>query len=109
MQLFQDLLRDRTSDEWLAIFAKEGVNASRMGVIEELMHDEQVLRNGYVVPPVDADMEMPHVVNHPLHLEGVARVGPKRAPELGEHSTEVLESLGYTHEQIQSLREQGVI
>jgi len=109
VQLFQDLLRDRTSDEWLAIFAKEGINASRMGVIEELMHDEQVLRNGYVVPPVDADMGMPLVVNHPLHLEGVARVGPKRAPELGEHSTEVLESLGYTHDQIHSLREQGVI
>lgn len=109
VQLFQDLLRDRTSDEWLAIFAEEGVNASRMGVIEELMQDEQVLRNGYVVPPVDPEMNMPQVINHPLHLEGVARVGPTKAPELGEHTDEVLVSLGYTVAQISSLREQGVI
>lgn len=109
VQLFTDLLRDRTSDEWLALFAREGVNASRMGVIEELIVDPQVLHNGYVVPPVDPGMNMPHVVNHPLHLEGVARVGPRRAPELGEHSNEILGDLGYSAAQIDRLRESGVI
>ena len=54
-------------------------------------------------------MNMPQVINHPLHLEGVARVGPTKAPELGEHTDEVLVSLGYTVAQISSLREQGVI
>lgn len=109
VNLFQDLIRDRDSDEWLEIFQREGINASRMSVVEELMEDEQVLINGMVVPPVDPAVNMPYVINHPVNVDEVPRVGPKKAPDLGEHTDEILGELGLDAGQIAALRERGVI
>ena len=43
------------------------------------------------------------------NVEGVARVGAKKAPELGEHTDAVLAELGYSPEQIQQLHSAGVV
>lgn len=109
VHLFQDLIQDRDSDEWLEIFAREGINASRMNVVEELMTDEQVLVNKMVVPPVDPAMNMAHVINHPVKVDSVPQVGPKRAPDLGEHTDEILSELGIDPAHILELRSRGVI
>lgn len=109
VHLFQDLIQDRDSDEWLEIFAREGINASRMNVVEELMTDEQVLVNKMVVPPVDPAMNMAHVINHPVKVDSVPQVGPKKAPDLGEHTDEILSELGIDPARILELRSRGVI
>lgn len=109
IQLFQDLLKSRTSEEWLEIFHAEGVNATRMAVIEELVDSEQVSANQMAVPPQDDRINMPLVIDHPVGVTGLAKVGPKKAPDLGEHSGEILEELGYSPEDIERLRADGVI
>ena len=107
--LFQDLLKEKTSDEWLEIFHREGVNANRMALMEELVDFEQVTINNMVVPPVDDDVNMPWVIDHPVGVTGLNKVGPRRAPDLGQHSTEILEELGYTAEQVEQLRADGIV
>ena len=109
VQLLKDLLAEQDSDEWIRIFDEHGVNASRMGVIEELVSDEQVLVNDMVVPPRDGDVNMPYVINHPVKVDSVAQVGPRRAPELGEHTTEILSELGFGDAEITALRNKGVL
>ncbi len=109
VSLFQDLIRDRDSDEWMALFEREGINASRMSIVEELVDDEQVRVNAMVVPPAEPAVGMPHVINHPVNVDTVPRVGPKRAPDLGEHTDEILGDLGMDAARIARLRAQGVI
>jgi len=109
VQLLQDLLKERNSEEWLEIFHREGVNVARMAIIEELTTDEQVMANRMVVPPVDKTVNMRHVIDHPVGVRDLPKVGPKRAPDLGEHSEEILAELGYTAEDIARLQANGVI
>lgn len=107
--LLQEILLTRDSDEWLGIFTSTGVPAVRVATVEEAIGDEQVLVNGMAVPPTDSDIEVPLIVNHPINISNLAQVGPRRAPELGEHSRQILEELGYDSDAIQVLRERGVV
>ena len=105
----KDLLLARESGEWLALFTAADVPVNRVGLIEEAMDDPQIRINDMVVPPADDEMGMPLVINHPIKISNVPQVGPKRAPEVGEHSVQILRDLGYSEESIIALHEKGVI
>lgn len=107
--MVQDALLADDSNNWMVKFAEVGINVGRVGVVEETLSDEQVHINKMVVPPVDQSMGVPYIINHPLKADAVKQVGPKRAPEVGEHSAEVLAELGYSQEAIDELRAGGVI
>ena len=108
-ELVQEILITRDADEWVSIFNEMEVPVRKVADVEEAVRDEQVLINKIVVPPVDDDVDVPLIINHPIKISNVAQVGPKRAPELGEHSEEILDSVGYTEAEIQALRDKGVI
>ena len=48
-------------------------------------------------------------VNSPIEVAGCEKVKPTAAPELGEHTTEVLRELGYSKEEIERLLSKGVM
>ena len=48
-------------------------------------------------------------VNSPIEIGGQEKVAPRRAPEVGEHSEQVLREAGYAGSEIAALREAGVI
>ena len=97
------------SKHWLEQFSASQVSVNRVQLVEEAVENEQLKVNEMVVAPADDEMDVPWIINHPVKIDGVAQVGPKRAPDLGEHSREILEELGYATGEIQSLLERGVI
>ena len=99
----------RTSDEWLAEFAALEVPVNRIALVEEAARDEQVLANEIAVAPADEGIAAPLLLTHPVKVASAPPVEPKRAPELGEHTGEVLAELGYSAAEIASMREDGVV
>lgn len=93
----------------MARFDASRVPVKRVGIVEEHENDPQLLDNGMIVPIQEDGFEVPAVVNHPINVANVARVGPKHPPELGEHSEEILRELGYDAAAINAMRESGVI
>ncbi len=107
--LMQSRLETRNSSDWLADFAAAGVPVNRVSVMEETLTDPQITINRMAVPPADPDVNVPLIINHPVKVDRVPQVGPKRAPELGEHTDEILSALGYGSADIQALRDKGVV
>ena len=104
-----EIIATRTSDEWLESFESLDVPVNRVAVVEETATDQQVLANGMAVQPEDDETQLPQVLTHPVSATSVPPVAAKRAPRLGEHSTEILAELGYDAQAIQGMAEDGVI
>ena len=102
------VMSTRDSNEWLRFFIERGINVSRLAILEDMGTDEQAIVNGVLATPRE-DVGVPYVINAPVFVDGVTRVGPKRAPEVGEHTDEVLSELGYDTGTISAWRDAGKI
>lgn len=106
--MLRERIREGTAQEWLTAFAEQGVPAALVAEFQDLPDDPQILTNDMAVAPLD-DVGMSRVIRDPINVEGAARVGVRRAPDLGEHTDEILAGLGFTPADLQRLRDNGVV
>ena len=102
-------LASRTAGEWVSRLTEFGVPAGPVLNVEECFANEQVQ-----TLPVVAEVDHPLLGHERLLGPGVnmARTQPRicsAAPEHGQHTEEVLAELGYTSEEIERLRAEGVV
>lgn len=95
--------------EWREILLSNRITVSPINRIEDVVTDPQVLANHMLV-----DLELPggrtvKTVNSPIWVDGPAKVKPRRAPEVGEHTEEILRGAGCTDADIAALRDAGAI
>lgn len=93
----------RTADEWMATFREAAVPVVLVAQMEDIPHDPQLRVNNIIAPPADQSVPAEVVINHPLNVDGLARVGAVHAPEVGEHTAEVLRELGYDDARIAAM------
>jgi crotonobetainyl-CoA:carnitine CoA-transferase CaiB-like acyl-CoA transferase len=107
--LLDEVFGGRTLDAWRKRLDEHSVTFGPIGRSEEVPDDAQLAANG-----VFGEMEHPQLgrlktVDSPIHVQGVAKRPPSVAPEIGEHTVEVLRKLGYRAERIESLRRSGTV
>ena len=107
-RLMRQVIRQRTASEWMQIFQEAGVPAALVAEFHDLPSDPQVLANEMAMEPVE-DVGMARVIRDPVNVDGLSRVRAKRAPQMGEHTDEILAELGLSAAEIARLREQGVV
>jgi crotonobetainyl-CoA:carnitine CoA-transferase CaiB-like acyl-CoA transferase len=97
-------LSARTREQWLTNFDAAGVPAGPIHDLPEVIQDPQLRSRGLFVQVTGTEGTRPawHV-RQPLRLRGFACEPTRPAPELGEHTREVLLELGYSEEQVRSL------
>jgi formyl-CoA transferase len=105
----QKIIEQNAAKHWLEIFDSYELPVNLVALVEESKNDPQVLQNQMVVAPEDDRIKTPLIVEHPIQISNVPKVGPTCAPALGEHTGEVLADLGYTVEEVTRLRESGII
>jgi formyl-CoA transferase/CoA:oxalate CoA-transferase len=95
--------------EWLERLEAADIFCAPVYDYEQVLKEPQVYDNGYLVPFRHPRLGEIKLVNCPVRLSvtPAAIRGPE--PELGEHTDEVLASSGYSTEEIEALRREGVI
>ena len=94
---------------WRGVFDQAHITYGVVRHPSEAVSDPQLLANDIIVPLEGAGENLKHTVSSPLKVHGVAKVPARRAPNLGEHSEEVLKELGFASNDIEGLRASGTI
>ena len=112
VRIMDEKFATKTADEWDTIFREHEVDFiyAKVQSITDLEDDVQVVANDYITDfehPVLGDVKM---CNHPnIYSETPAGIW-KEAPELGQHTEQILiDELGYDWDDISELQEAGAI
>jgi formyl-CoA transferase/CoA:oxalate CoA-transferase len=105
--LLSDVFRARTTTEWVERLRAHGQRVAPVRTYAEAAVDPQVLENGYIVPADDPTSPTSLVIGSPIRMSDTPLVHRSSIPELGQHTAEVLEELGYSWEEIAGLLAAG--
>lgn len=108
-RIFDPIFATRPRDEWVAVLQEKGLMFCAVQHISEVPADPQAVENDYIVPvahPVLGDVPIP---GYPVHFSGSKAGTTSAAPELGQHTDDILDELGYAAADIGSLRDAGVV
>ena len=103
------LFAERTTEVWLADLAEKGVPSARLNFPHEIFDDPQALANGYIETLDHPALGAYQTVTSPLKMDGTPLTARGPSPALGAHTDEVLGEVGFSMEQLRSLREANVV
>jgi len=95
--------------EWRQLFASANLTYGIAQTFDEVANDPQFSTNNILVPIDDASGQERTTIDSPVHLDQETKVAPRRAPEIGEHTEQILKELGFDTGTIANLRAAGAI
>ena len=110
VEILDEVFATRTLSEWTHAFARFSGAWAPVQLPPDLYEDEQALENGFFTEIDTGGGVEFKVVSSPVSFDEHA--GPRRmpaAPEMGQHTEEILLELSRSWDDILALKEQGVI
>ncbi len=104
--IIDDVFPTRTLDEWESALDEAGVRYGLVRDYEAIVADESMYENGYLQRVEHPEGERA-VIGTPIRMSATPLQPGAVAPELGQHTEEVLLEHGYTWDDITALREEG--
>jgi formyl-CoA transferase len=107
--ILDEIFSAQPMEHWNEVF--NGVHVTFGAVLgpEEVINDPQLAANEIVVPLEGAGGKLTSTISSPIQLHGVAKVPARRAPNLGEHTEQILRDLGFDADGIEDLRASGAV
>jgi formyl-CoA transferase/CoA:oxalate CoA-transferase len=107
--LVAEIMRDRTTAEWMVALEEAGIPAGPINTVAHALTDPHVLAREMVVALQHPTAGTVSVTGIPAKLSGTPGDVHSAPPLLGQHTEDILRSLGYADESIAELRRQGVV
>jgi crotonobetainyl-CoA:carnitine CoA-transferase CaiB-like acyl-CoA transferase len=107
--ILDDAFRTKTLDEWDIDLTKAKIPWAKLQTITEAVKDRQARANDFFVPLHHPKYGRMEVVASPVKLSKTPDKIRMPAPQLGQHTDEVLSEIGYTQKDIELFRTKGVI
>lgn len=105
----EGIFLSRDTNQWEEVLTTGGVPCAPVKFVQELLDDEQVVSNNYVI-------ELEHELAGPIKMQAppwkMSKTPPTpqgASPSLGRHTDELLTEIGYSESDIADLRQNGAI
>jgi len=109
ISILDEVLATRTMAEWAERFDRYGLIWEPETTVPEVLNDPQVSENGLVTELEHPSGRRVKLLDVPFQLSQTPARARALAPELGQHTEEVLLELGYDWSEIAKLKEEKVI
>ena len=114
MEELDKAFRQKTADEWVAIFEEADLPFEKEMLWEEILEDPQAWGDhdlarveGY---PENEKLGTSRIlVRSPVNFRAMGIPPYEKGPKIGEHTEEILKAAGYREQEIAALRESGSI
>jgi CoA:oxalate CoA-transferase len=103
-----EITSKRTMGEWIEFLNKEGVPCGPINTIAQALEDPQI-RHQKMVLEVEQPTGKMRILGFPVKLSDTPAALQRPAPQLGEHTAEILATIGYSEKEIQEIKKKGAI
>ena len=105
----EPIFLERTTDEWCELLQEAGARFAPVRNYAEVVADKGVWENDYFVEVKDAAGQSQRVVGTPIRMSETPLQPSAIAPDLGQHSEEILREAGYSAADIEEFRTAGTV
>jgi len=106
IRLFDDAFATKPLSDWRRILDEAGLVFGVVATVNDIPNDRQMLDTGVLIPFAGDTML---TISSPVWLEGEDKVRPRHPPSVGQHTDEVLRTVGYDKVEIDQLRANNVV
>lgn len=105
----KEIFRTKTRDEWFNLMTNSDVPCGPVYALDEVFKDPQVLHRGLLTEIDHPTVEKIKQIRCPLKFSETPAEIRSPPPLLGQHTREILQTLGCTEAEIEDMRKTGVI
>ncbi len=109
VKIIEGIFSSKTLSEWRKILSATNLIWSSAATPLEVTQDKQAMENDFFIRwnhPVYGEIR---VLNNPIKLSVTKAEIQCKAPELGEHTDEIMKSLGFSESEIKSFKNSGAV
>jgi formyl-CoA transferase len=97
------------SNHWIELFEANGIPCGPINTIDQVFADPQVKHLGMATKMQSPYVGEKEIVASAINISGFSKAVRSYTPNAGEHSDEILKSVGYTDAELNDMRQKGVI
>ena len=109
LSTLKELFATGSRDRWVSILRDADIVSAPINTLLEASKDPDVLENGYIAERYYSEIDETLKVQGSPWQFSETPVSIGRAPKLGEHNDEVLESMGFSKAEIKSMSDRKII
>jgi formyl-CoA transferase len=104
-----EVTRTRAAAHWIELFEAAAIPCGPINSIDQVFADPQVQHLGLAAPVTHPRLGPTRLVASPINMSGIPRAIRTPTPERGQHTDEILRTLGYDTAALAELRAKGAI
>ena len=109
VDIIEGIFRTKTYAQWKEILSLNKLIWAPLQTPLEVTQDEQAIANDYFCEWDHPEYGSIKLLNNPIKLSRTPAENICKAPDLGEHTDQILTKLGFTSDKIKELRDGGII